>query len=201
MEEDDLDRLRHYPEIDDQQYEKILEEVEPPFVYYRHRENTPLKNNVDGQRPVALSDEIGEILRAYIRVNRIPVSEEDGRQPLFTTEKGSGRMSKGAIRRTFYLVTQPCRFGLECPHSRDPETCTAREHGKEAQCPSARSPHPIRTGAITNHRDEEWPPEVLSERANATPDVIRDHYDHPQLLQRMQSRRDYLDDEEADRDA
>jgi len=198
LEEADLDRLRHYPEIDDAEFEEIVAEVQTPFVYVRHRDETPLKNNRDGQRPIALKEKFADILRAYINVNRVETRDEADRPPLFTTEKGSGRMSKAAIRRVFNIVTQPCRFGGECPHGRDTDSCEALKHGLEARCPSSRSPHPVRTGSITDHRDRGWPPEALAERANATPEVIREHYDHPQLLRRMESRRHYLDDTQED---
>lgn len=200
LSEEDLDRLLHYPEIDQRDYEEILETVEPPFVFFRHRpdQDTPLKNKYDGQRPVALDEDVGTTLRAYIRVNRVDKTDEFGRAPLFTTERGDGRMSKAAIRRVFYIVTQPCRIDGECPHERDVETCEAREHGLESRCPSTRSPHPIRTGSITKHRDDGWPIDSLAERANASAEVIREHYDHPDLLKRMQSRRQYLDMEDDD---
>lgn len=188
--EDDLERLAHQDDLDLED----LDAVRVPFVYFRHRpdSDTPLKNALDGERPVGLSDEVGEILQDYIRVNRSEVEDDHGRKSLFSSQKGSGRMSKGAIRSRFNIMTQPCRFGI-CPHDRDVETCEAREHGYEARCPSSRSPHRIRTGSITHHRDEGWPPEVLAERVNATPDVIRTHYDQPDLLKRMESRRNYLE--------
>jgi site-specific recombinase XerD len=193
--DDDLDRLRNYPEVDETTYRTIRDEVTPPFVYFRHRENTPLKNGIEGQRPVTLREKPADVLRAYLNVNRIDSLDDDGRSPVFTTEKGEGRLSKAAIRRVTNIITQPCRLGGECPHDRDPEDCEAREHGLEQRCPSSRSPHRVRTGSITWHRDQGWPPDVLAERVNATPEVIRDHYDHPQLLQRMQSRRSFFEEE------
>ncbi len=188
--EDDLERLAHLDDLDTED----LESVDVPFVYFRHRpkSDTPLKNKEDGERPVALSEDMGAILREYIEVTRPEFEDEYGRKPLFSSQKGTGRMSKGAIRARFNTITQPCRYGI-CPHDRDPEDCEAREHGYEARCPSARSPHRIRTGSITHHRDEGWPPEVLAERVNATPQVIRTHYDQPDLLKRMQSRRSYIE--------
>ncbi|WP_436934506.1 tyrosine-type recombinase/integrase [Halovenus marina] len=188
--EDDLERLLHQDDLDREQLQKI----QVPFVYLHHRPDTDtsLKNGVDGVRPVSLSDDLGELLRDYISVNRPEVEDEYGRKPLFSSEKGTGRMSKGAIRSRFNIVTQPCRYGV-CPHDRDTDTCEALEHGYESRCPSSRSPHRIRTGSITYHRDRGWPPEVLAERVNATPEVIRTHYDQPDLLKRMESRRDYLD--------
>ena len=188
--DDDLERLRHQDDFDHQH----LERVQVPFIYLRHRPDTdtPLKNSVDGVRPVGLSEQIGQLLQDFIDVNRVEVEDDYGRKPLFSSQKGSGRMSKGAIRSRFNIITQPCRYGT-CPHDRDTDTCEALEHGYEARCPSARSPHRIRTGSITHHRDEGWPPEVLAERVNATPGVIRTHYDQPDLLKRMESRRNYLD--------
>jgi site-specific recombinase XerD len=188
--EDDLDRIAHEDDLDAEDLEKFT----IPFVYFRHRpdSDTPLKNQDDGERPVALSEEIGELLEEYIKVSRPDVEDDHGRKPLFSSRKGSGRMSKGAIRSRFNIVTQPCRYGT-CPHDRDVETCEARKHGYESRCPSSRSPHRIRTGSITNHRNEGWPPEVVAERVNATPEVIRTHYDKPDLLNRMESRRSYME--------
>ncbi|MXR51127.1 site-specific integrase [Halovenus sp. WSH3] len=188
--EDDLERLAHEDAIESE----ALDDVQVPFLYLRHRpdSDTPLKNSLEGERPVGLSEEIGQLLQDYIEVNRYEVTDSEGRKPLFSSQKGTGRMLKGAIRSRFNIVTQPCRYGV-CPHDRDTDTCEALEHGYEARCPSARSPHRIRTGSITHHRDEGWPPEVLAERVNATPEVIRTHYDQPDLLKRMESRRDYLD--------
>jgi site-specific recombinase XerD len=197
LSDDDLGRLRHYPEIDDPEFEQIREEVRTPFLYFRHREATPLKNKHEGQRPVAISEDLARVIRGYINVNRIDTLDRHDRPPLFSTERGERRMSKSAIRRVVNIITQPCRFGQECPHGRELDECEAREHSYEGRCPSSRSPHRIRTGAITDHRDRGWPPEVLAERANATPEVIRQHYDHPQQLRRMESRRQFLDADDA----
>lgn len=196
LEPKDFDRLHHYPEFDAAYVEEVREEVETPFLFVRHRpdQDTPLKNAQGGQRPVALTQDVADVLAAYVDVNRAETTDEFGRQPLFTTERGD-RMSRGAIRRTCYILTQPCRRGEECPHGRDTEDCEALEHGYESRCPSARSPHPVRTGSITDHRDRGWAPSDLAERVNASPEVIREHYDQPQLLRRMQSRRSYLDND------
>jgi len=189
--EDDLERLVHEDDLDRDK----LEEVTVPFLYFRHRPDsgTPLKNREDGERPVGIAPWVGEILDDYIDTNRPEVEDEHERKPLFPSKRGTGRMSKSALRTRCHIVTQPCRYSV-CPHDRDVESCEAREHGYEARCPSSRSPHRIRTGSITRHRDEGWPPEVLAERVNATPDVIRTHYDQPELLTRMESRRNYIED-------
>ncbi|TYL37581.1 integrase [Natronococcus pandeyae] len=188
FEQSDLERLRHQDDIE----RDALEAVELPFVYFRHRPTTPLKNKREGERPVALDREVVDRVQEYIDVNRVERVDANNRRPLFTTEKGDRpRVSKSSIRREIYIMTQPCRWA-GCPHGRDTANCEALEHGLEARCPSSRSPHPIRTGAITHMRDEGWPPEVVAERVNATPEVIREHYDHPDPIRRMQSRREFL---------
>lgn len=194
FEESDLERLRHQDDID----QAALEEVEVPFVYFRHRPETPLKNKREGERPVAISQTVADRIQEYIDVNRVERRDSNDRRPLLTTEKGDdGRASKSSIRREIYIMTQPCRWG-SCPHDRDTTNCEALEHTLEARCPSSRSPHPIRTGSITHMRDEGWPPEVVAERVNATPDVIREHYDHPDPIRRMQSRRDFLSESDSE---
>ncbi|ADD03887.1 XerC/D-like integrase [Natrialba magadii ATCC 43099] len=166
FEESDLERLRHQDDIN----QAALEAVELPFVYFRHRSETPLKNKREGERPVALSQDVADRVREYIDVNRVERTDSDERRPLLTTEKGKhARVSKSSIRREIYIMTQPCRWG-SCPHNRDTTTCEALEHTLEARCPSSRSPHPIRSGSITHMRDEGWPPEVVAERVNATPE-------------------------------
>ena len=191
FDEEDIERLRHRDDVD----EEVLEVVELPFVFFQHRPDaevsTPLKNKWEGSRPVALDEEIGQVLRDYIDIKRVDASEPDGRRPLFTTKGDSARISKSNIRLEIYIATQPCRYG-GCPHDRDPADCKATEHGYESRCPSSRSTHPIRTGRITHLRDEGWPPEVVGERVDATPETIRLHYDMPDKIRRMQTRRKYL---------
>ncbi|QSG11308.1 XerD/XerC family integrase [Halapricum desulfuricans] len=190
---EDLERLRHQPDVD----AAVLDSVEPPFLYFRHRPDaavpTPLKNHERSERPVALADDVAARVQEYIDVQRVDRPDGDDRRPLFTTESGEhGRVSTSSVRREVYIMTQPCRYG-DCPHNREPETCEATAHSYEARCPSSRSPHPIRSGAITRMRDNGWPPEAVGERVDATPETIRLHYDMPDQIRRMQSRRDYLE--------
>lgn len=192
FEESDLERLRHRDDVD----EEVLEEVELPFLFFQHRPDTGtrLKNGTESERPVGLDREVAERVQEYVDVNRVEREDESGRRALLTSRQGDdGRLSASSIRREIYIITQPCRYGA-CPHDRDPEDCEAREHGLEARCPSARSPHPIRSGVITYLRDQGWPPEVVGERVDATPETIRLHYDIPDKLRRMQSRRHYIEE-------
>ena len=198
LETDDLERLRYQEDInvDGKVIDEILEDVEIPFLYFRHRpdQGTPLKNGAAGSRPVNLSEDVGEVLRAYIRVNRHEGEDENGRRPLITTQKGkNARISTGGIRHRIYILTQPCRIDRGCPHNREIESCEARKHGYESRCPSSKSPHKIRTGSITWHRDRGWPPEVLAEKANTSVEMIHEVYDQPEALKRMNSRRGFLE--------
>lgn len=191
--EEDLERLRHRDDVD----ESVLEVVELPFVFFQHRPElgagTRLKKAIESERPVGLDREVADRIEEYIEVNRIP-GENEGRRPLLTTDAGdTPRISGGTVRREIYKITQPCLFGT-CPHDREPETCEAKEHGKGARCPSSRSPHPIRSGVITYLRDQGWPPEAVGERVDATPETIRLHYDLPDAIRRMQSRRNYIEE-------
>jgi len=61
-------------------------------VVHRPDEGTRLKNNEDGERVVTLDAETASIVADYIEYQRIPVEDEYGRQPLFSSEYG--RMSK-----------------------------------------------------------------------------------------------------------
>jgi site-specific recombinase XerD len=192
--DEDLDRLPHRVEVEDD----VLEEAEPPFLYLHHHpeDGTPLKNGRDGERAVALLPEVAEVIGDYIQVHRAECTEESGRRPLFSTDRG-GRASKSTLRRRTYIITQPCRLG-ECPHGREVSECQAREHGYESRCPSVEKPHAVRTGAITHHLDRGWSKTDLAARVNATPEVIETHYDWPDEVRRMQSRRPLLDSLEGD---
>jgi len=195
--DDDRERLRQALESEGfarDVVDSIMDDVELPFLLPRHNPDsgTALKLNKDGERVINLADWVGEILEDYIRVNRADITDENGRKPLLTSQKGDSRLSKSAMRNWVYILTQPCEFGDPCPHDRDPETCEAREHGYGSKCPSSRSPHKIRTGAITNHRDRGWPISELSDRANTSEDLIEGVYDQPEQLIRGAVRREYL---------
>ncbi|WP_135304095.1 tyrosine-type recombinase/integrase [Haloarcula amylovorans] len=198
LDEADRERLRN--ELESGGYaphviESILDEASLPFLYPRHRpeSETPLKNQVGGERIINIAEWVADVLRSYLRVNRDDVTDEHGREPLLTSQKGSGRLSKSAMRNWIYILTQPCEFGEECPHDRDPEECEARVHGHGSKCPSSRSPHKIRTGSITHHRDRGWPVPDLAEKANTSEELIEGVYDQPEQLVRGASRREHLD--------
>lgn len=197
LEEDDLDRLRYQEDLDvgESVLEEILHGVELPFLYFRHRpeDDTPLKKKHNGERPVNISDELGDVLRAYIRFRREEGPDENGREPLLTSEKAPGRISVSGIRIRAYEMTQPCQVGKECPHDRDPADCEARVHGQQSRCPSVRSPHKWRTGSVTWHRDRGWPPEEIAVKMATSVELVNSVYDQPEKLKRMAIRRQNLD--------
>ena len=89
-----------------------------------------------------------------------------------------------------------------CPHGRKRETCQFTSYGQASKCPSSRSPHRIRTGAITWFLNRGWPPEDVAERVNASVDTIEQHYDKAdpderrrRLRERMEDRRRKLVDQ------
>ncbi|GAA0305564.1 tyrosine-type recombinase/integrase [Halarchaeum salinum] len=158
------------------------------FVEFRHRpaEETPLKNEFDGERDVALSDEVARVVGDYIEENRKMVVDDYGREPFLTTERG--RAAGNTIQRRTYALTQPCTVG-GCPHDRDPDDCEWRVHGRESKCPSSLSPHRIRTGAISYMRECGMSISAVSDRVDATPETIRTHYDRSDPRRTMESRR------------
>lgn len=197
LKEDDLDRLRYQENLNVSRsvLEEILEGVELPFLYFRHRPetDTPLKKKDAGERPVNISDKLGDVIRAFIRFRRDDVQDEYGRDPLLTSNNAVGRMSVSGIRIRAYELTEPCQVGKECPHDRDPEDCEARVHGQQSKCPSVRSPHKWRTGSVTWHRDRGWPPEEIAVKMATSVELVNDVYDQPEKLKRMSIRRQHLD--------
>jgi site-specific recombinase XerD len=167
---------------------------EEQFVEFVHRTetDTPLKNAVDGQRPVGLPAEVCEAIDAYLQGARDDVTDDQGRQPLITSYLG--RPTKGTLRGWVYEATVPCQHS-PCPHGKDPDTCEWTHYDHASKCPSSRSPHQIRTGAITWMLNCGIPVEVVAERVNASIEVIQRHYDKAQALAEMERRRrPYLDD-------
>lgn len=167
---------------------------ESQWLRARHRPETPLKNKEKGERLIALNSDVCRVLNDYIDHNREDVTDEHGRDPLLTTR--FGRVSKSTIRETCYRWTHPCRYnGGECPHGRDTESCQALTPPDKAPsvCPSSRSPHAWRRGAITHHLSEDVPIDVVSDRMNVSREVLDAHYDRRSEEVKVEQRRDYLE--------
>jgi len=178
---------------------------ENPYVEFRHRPDsgTPLKNKLGGERPVAITRETADVLQAYIDGPRYDVRDDHGRQPLISSAKG--RPHTNTLRVISYLATIPCLHS-PCPHGKEEIACNWTEYAHASKCPSSRSPHQIRTGAVTWLLNKGWPPEDVAERVNASVKTIEQHYDKAdpeerrrRLLDRMEDRRRSLvDDLEVD---
>lgn len=169
-----LDREDFYP---DEQYVEFL---------HRPETGTPLKNDEGGQRPVSIPEPVLETIEYYVARERPKKRDEHGREPLFATRQG--RASRSTIRGWIYGATQPC-VRVECPHGKRRAECEWTERNYRSKCPSSRSPHQIRTGSISWQLDQGIPLEVVSDRADVSPDVIRRHYDKSSELQKMENRR------------
>ena len=158
----------------------------------RHRpgNGTQLKNKQSGERICALSEDVCETLQDYIEVSRDNVTDEYGREPLFTTHYG--RMHRSKIRQMVYAVTRPCAYGQDCPHGRDPNSCEAATYTQASKCPSSVSPHDIRRGAITHMLRNEVPKQAVSDRVNSSPETLEKHYNEMTEEEKMEQRRGYF---------
>ncbi|MDZ7687639.1 MAG: site-specific integrase [Halobacteriales archaeon] len=154
-------------------YALDVEDFEPeePCLRLRHRPETgtPLKNAEGAERDLALGDFYAQVIQDYIDENRHDVQDEHGRNPLITS--ANGRLCKGSYRIFAYKVSLPC-WTSTCPHGKERSTCdwTVKEH--LSKCPSSRSPHDFRRSSISYHLKEGLPPEVVSDRVDASIDVI-----------------------------
>jgi hypothetical protein len=70
----------------------------------------------------------------------------------------------------------------------------ATEHGRESKCPSARSPHDVRSGRVTGYRLQDVPRVVVSDRMDASEEILDKHYDRRSERQRAAQRREHLED-------
>lgn len=177
-----------------------LEDFEPSshddnILKFRNRKDTgtPLKNGNTGERDVTISDGLTAVLQDYISSRREQSTEEGDREPLFTVPQSGSRIYRQRAYRNVVAVTRPCVSGENCPHNRDIDECEAAQQKENApSCPSSVSNHPVRKGSITNHINEGWPKEALSERVDVGVDVLEKHYDFRTNERKRQNRREFL---------
>lgn len=148
---------------------------------HRPEKGTPLKNGSRGERLVAISAELLELLLDFIETIREEMTDEFGRRPLFTTRHG--RMSHQSLRRMVYRVTAPCYRGEACSDCQD----------GESKCGDAVSPHSIRRGSITHFLSNDVPVEIVSDRMNVSRKILDQHYDKRSEEVKLQQRQSYLD--------
>jgi len=132
---------------------------------------------------VAVANETVRLLNDWIEHNRPEVTDEYGREPLISSEQGC--TIKGNIRKLIDRLTRPCSTEKECPCGMKGEFASKCEHSV--------SPHALRRGSITAHLREEVPKQMISDRANVSPDVLDKHYNEMTQEEQMEQRRQYLD--------
>jgi integrase len=140
---------------------------------------------------VALSDQLCTLIDDWLNNQRPGVTDDYDRRPLLASRQG--RAQKTTLRCYVYQWSRPCAVGNECPHDRDPEDCEAVGYRAASKCPSSVSPHAIRRGSITHSLNNDMPDKVVSDRANVSQAVIDQHYDRRTEREKMEQRRDYLD--------
>ncbi|SFR85863.1 Phage integrase, N-terminal SAM-like domain [Halomicrobium zhouii] len=165
-----------------------------PAIQFVHRpdQGTPLKNKQKGTRWNRISEKAARYIQDYIDYHRNDVTDDYGRNPLITTEYG--RPAGNTFRTTLYRVTRPCWRGEPCPHDRDIDECEATHLDKASRCPSARSPHDVRSGRVTYYRREDVPRRVVQDRLNASEDILNRHYDRRSDREQAEQRSDFLPD-------
>jgi len=164
-----------------------------PAIHFVHRpdQGTPLKNKEKGERWNAISGHVAQVLKDYIDGPRNDLTDDYGREPLVTTRWG--RVSPSAVRDTLYRVTRPCWRDEPCPHDRDPEDCEATNHAHMSRCPSSRSPHDVRSGRVTAHRLSDEDRSLVSDRMDASGEILDKHYDRRSSRQKAEQRRRFFE--------
>jgi len=161
-------------------------------VQHRPESETTLKNQGEGERFVALSDRVCEVLDDWIENRRPNVTDEYGREPLVASPEG--RAHTTTLRGDCYRYTRPCVVTGECPHNREVESCEATAYDQASKCPSSLNPHALRRGGITHALSEGWPMKAVGDRANVSETVLDMHYDSRSEKEKMEQRRQYLND-------
>lgn len=149
---------------------------------HRPDTGTTLKNGQGGERLVAISEALADLLDDYIDEARSQVTDKHGRSPLLHGKQG--RISESTTRRKIYELTAPCYLDQECPDcNRD----------SNAKCPEAVNPHAIRRGSITHFLTRDVPVEVVGDRMDVSRKVLDKHYDRRSEEVKLEQRRQYLD--------
>jgi len=170
--------------------EDLLEEEQALKIEHRPNTGTRLKNGHRANRVIALSSNLTDILKDYMKHERPSISDEHDRHPLFASRQG--RMSKSNLRQTCYAVTRPCFYTDQCPVGRKINDCSATKYEEATGCPDSESLHAVRRGGITYRLSEDVPIGVVSDRGDVTRRVLEQHYDARDEMTRMAQRRQHL---------
>jgi len=161
---------------------------------FRHRPSTgtPLKNKKRGERDASLKPHVVEVIEEYLESpNRHEVTDEHGRtrwsRPRAATRDGD--------TPELDVPDDPAlshRRGVS--RGAGPERVRLRNFDQLAGCPDSLSPHPVRAGSITAHRDAGTPREVVSDRGDVSEKILEEHYDQASERERMRRRREFIPD-------
>jgi site-specific recombinase XerD len=111
-------------------------------VTYRPEKGTTLKNGQGGERLVAISPDLADLVHDYTNDIRPDMTDDYGQSPLLPGNQG--RLSRSTIRRIVYTITAPCYLDQECPDCKD---------DAYAKCGEAVSLHAIRRGSHPQNAD------------------------------------------------
>lgn len=174
--------------LDTKDYDSDDQSIE---VVHRPESGTPLKTKNEGERFVALSEDICKLIDDWITDQRPNITDKHGREPLIPTPRG--RVHQSTLRNDIYRITRPCVIGDHCPENRNVETCEARSYEEASKCPESKSPHTVRRGSLTHALTKDYPMADLGNRAAVSEAVLEAHYDRRSKRQKMEQRRDHLD--------
>lgn len=144
---------------------------------------TTLKSGAGGERLVAVTPGLVELLCDYVDDTRVYPVEESGREPLLATSRG--RQSRSSMRRSVSRITAPCFRGEGCP---------GRVETPERKCPEAVTPHAVRRGSITHFLASDVPVEIVGDRMDVSRTVLDKHYDRRSEAVKLEQLRGYLDE-------
>ena len=118
----------HSLDLDDYSSEEQYFEIK-----HRPEEETPIKNKEKGERYIALSEQICDLLDDWIADKRPNVTDEYGRKPLLATQQGRAHRTTYASTVTWLLSPAPTAESVHTTESRK----TARQRS-ETRRPSVR---------------------------------------------------------------
>lgn len=172
-------------------------ETENPYIEFRHRDGeTRLKNGKSSENSVNISDGAAEVLSDYIDVHRVETVEDD-RRPLLTSTYG--RLSTTTMQKYVHKWSRPCMIGEDCPEGRDENSCEAMESIDHAtKCPHSKPPVALRHGYISDLRRQGVPLHVISDRCDASEEVIEEYYSELSEAEKRELRRKELEKRSAD---
>lgn len=152
----------------------------------RPETETSLKKGEESEREILVDDFLKEVLDDYVADTRHNVADDHGREPLLATQYG--RISSSTVRKYVYMWTRPCTYG-DCPEGEDPEECEfAQTNDKAYKCPESVAAHAHRRGSVTFMVESGVSEETLSDRVDASPEVIRKWYSQASKSAKRQSR-------------